>query len=292
MAEILVTGGAGNMGRTLAQALRAKGHSLRILDLPSCDFGFFDGWDRVRIFAGDILDGAFVREAVQGTDWVFHLAAILPPASESDRERTFRVNVEGTRSLAAAVAGAEEGRPSLIFASSVSVYGDTSGITALIPADHPPRPNDLYAESKVEAERVLAASGIPFVNLRISAVVIPTFLDPPEPWPFMAGQRIELVPLSDLVTALARLPETGQRALGRTLILAGGPAWQMTGESYVRKWAEIMDIPMEEMRFLDRPGWLNWYDTRGSQALLDYQKTPPEAFFSDLSKAVAEALEG
>ncbi len=292
MAEILVTGGAGNMGRTLAQALWAKGHSLRILDLPSCDFGFFDGWERVRIHAGDILDGAFVREAVRGADWVFHLAAILPPASEADRRRTFRVNVEGTRSLAEAVAGAGGGsRPRLVFASSVSVYGDTSGTTGLITSDHPPRPNDLYAESKVEAERVLADSGLPFVNLRISAVVIPAFLDPPEPWPFMPGQRIELVPLSDLVTALARLPETGQEALGRTFILAGGPAWQMTGEEYVRRWAEVMDIPMEEMRFLDRPGWLNWYDTRDSQALLDYQKTPPEHFFDDLANAVAEALE-
>jgi len=290
MAEILVTGGAGNMGRTLAQALRSQGHALRILDLPRCDFGFFDGWEKVRIFAGDILDGSFVREAVRGADWVYHLAAILPPASEADRGRTFRVNVEGTRSLAAAIAGSGGASPKLVFASSVSVYGDTSASKELITPDHPPRPNDLYAESKVEAERVLADSGIPFVNLRISAVVIPAFLDPPEPWPFMPGQRIELVPLSDLVTALARLPETGQAALGKTFILAGGPAWQMTGETYVRRWAEIMDIPMEEMRFLDRPGWLNWYDTRDSQALLDYQKTPPELFFADLAQAVAEAM--
>lgn len=291
MAEILVTGGAGNMGRTLAQALRSQGHALRILDLPSCDFGFFDGWQSVRIFAGDILDASFVREAVQGTDWVYHLAAILPPASEADRGRTFRVNVEGTQRLAAAIAGSGRGtRPKLVFASSVSVYGDTSGSLELITPAHPPKPNDIYAESKVEAERVLAETGIPFVNLRISAVVIPAFLDPPEPWPFLPGQRIELVSLSDLVTALARLPATGEVVLGRTFILAGGPAWQMTGEDYVRRWAEIMDIPMEEMRFLDRPGWLNWYDTRDSQALLHYQKTPPEAFFADLAKAVAEAM--
>lgn len=291
MAEILITGGAGNMGRTLAQALRSQGHALRILDLPSCNFGFFDGWERVNIFAGDILDEAFAREAVQGADWVFHLAAILPPASEADRGRTFRVNVEGTRSLAGAIAGAGRGpKPKLVFASSVSVYGDTSGSLKLITPAHPTKPNDVYAESKVEAERVLMTSGIPFVNLRISAVVIPAFLDPPEPWPFQSGQRIELVPLSDLVAALARLPSTGDAALGRTFILAGGPAWQMTGEAYVRKWAEIMDIPMEEMRFLDRPGWLNWYDTRDSQALLDYQKTPPEQFFAELAKAVTEAM--
>ena len=37
MYEILITGGAGNFGRGLAEALREQGHALRILDLPSCE---------------------------------------------------------------------------------------------------------------------------------------------------------------------------------------------------------------------------------------------------------------
>ena len=35
MSEILITGGAGNFGRGLAEALREQGHALRILDLPA-----------------------------------------------------------------------------------------------------------------------------------------------------------------------------------------------------------------------------------------------------------------
>lgn len=289
MGEILITGGAGNLGRSLARALRDLGHGLRIVDLPSCDFGFFDGWGETRIFAGDILDRGFLRKAVDGVDRIVHLAAILPPASEVNRERTFRVNVEGTQSLLDAASLASSRLPTVIFASSVSVYGDTSRFEGRIGPDHPVGPNDWYAQSKVEAEEILKSSGVPYVNLRISAIVIPAFLDPPEPWPFKREQRIELVALSDLVRAMVRLAGM-EKAAGRNLIVAGGQSWQVTGGEYVRAWGDIMDIPLEEMSFLDRPGWLNWYDTRESQALLGYQETALEDFFTELKAAVVEAM--
>lgn len=287
MARILITGGAGNFGRTLAEALRKKGHPLVIMDLPGCDFSMFEGWEETRVFKGDILDTDSLGRALDGVDLVFHLAAILPPASEEDRGRTFRVNVDGTKNLLEACRSA--GSPGVVFASSISVYGDAGRSTDLIGPDDPVRPNDVYAESKVEGERLLIESGLPFVNLRISAIAIPEFLDPPEPWPFQAEQRIELVVLSDLVEAMTSL--AGEKeAFGRTLIIAGGPTWQVTGKDYVRQWGEIMEIPIEEMSFQDKPGWLNWYDTSESQALLSYQKTSLEEFWRQLKEAVDEAL--
>jgi UDP-glucose 4-epimerase len=288
MSEILITGGAGNFGRTLSRALHEQGHSLRILDLPSCDFSFFQKWEKTFIVSGDILENSTLKKAVDGVDMVFHLAAVLPPLSEVDRDRTFRVNVEGTKRLID-VCAASEVSPKFVFASSVSVYGDTSQETELIRPNHPVNPTDWYAESKVEAEQLLMASGLPFVNLRISAISIPAFLDPPEPWPFRPEQRIELVVLSDLVGAMTSLV-AADTFLGDTLIIAGGQSWQVSGRDYVKKWGEIMDIPMADMGFLDRPGWLNWYDTSDSQALLGYQKTSLDVFFGQLESAVKEAL--
>jgi UDP-glucose 4-epimerase len=288
MAEILITGGAGNFGRTLAQAFKRQGHGLRILDLPSCDFSLFDDWENTRIIPGDILDPGSLKEHLEGADWVFHLAAILPPVSETNREITFKVNVDGTRSLLDACASLSK-VPKVVFASSISVYGDTTGEEGVIGPDHPVKPTDWYAESKVEAEKILFTSGLPYVNLRISAIVIPAFLDPPEPWSFMSDQKIELVTLGDLVEAMTSL-ERLEKALNRTLIISGGEKWQMTGESYVNRWCEIMEIPTEEMIYMDRPGWLNWYDSVQSQGLLEYQNTAPEAFFKELEDAVDEAL--
>ena len=289
MADILITGGAGNFGRSLAESLHRQGHSLRIFDLPNCNFDIFQNWEKTQIQIGDILDVSALTKALPGVDLIFHLAAILPPASEVNKERTFKVNVQGTQNVLEACASSG-GKPNLVFASSVSVYGDSSGIHGLIGPDHPVNPDDWYGESKVKAEELLMASGFPLAKLRISGIVIPAFLDPPEPWPFMPKQRIELLALGDLVRAMTALADRKEQAFGQTLILAGGADWQVTGEDYVERWGKSMDIPYEDMIFLDHPGWLNWYETRISQALLNYQKTSMDDFFGDLNKAVQEAL--
>jgi nucleoside-diphosphate-sugar epimerase len=289
MTKILITGGAGNFGRSLACALKDRNVDLRLLDLPSCDFSFCEDWPNARAIPADILQPASLKDALNGVDLVYHLAAILPPASEQNRELTFRVNVEGTQNLVDACTSTGQ-ISSLIFASSVSVYGNTSQEKELIKADHPINPFDWYAESKVKAEQVLMDSGIPFVNLRISGIVIPAFLDPPEPWAYMSDQRIELLSLGDLIKALVNL-EGLKKAKGQTLLMAGGSSWQVTGEEYVRRWGEIMEIPLKEMSFMDQPGWLNWYDTSKSQTLLNYQQTSIDAFYGELKQAVQEALE-
>ena len=288
MSDILITGGAGSFGQLLASMLKEKGHALRIFDLPSCDYDFCSDWQNTTVLKGDILDPESLVTALDGTDLVYHLAAILPPASEINRERTFNVNVEGTRNLLKVCKGLAK-TPGIIFTSSVHVYGDTSKAEKPIGPGHPPSPGDWYAESKVEAEKILFSAGIPYVNLRISGVVVPAFLDPPEPWAFQKDQKIEMICLKDLCFAMAALSDSSD-VFGKTLILAGGKAWQVTGEDYVRRWGDIMEVPFEEMNFLDHPGWFNWYDTQESQRLLGYQNTTLEDFFKELDQAVQEAL--
>jgi len=287
MADVLITGGAGNLGRSLARVLRKEGHSIRIFDLPSCDYSPFNGWEDTRIVQGNILSISDLEEAVKGVDFVFHLAALLPPASEVDRERTFLVNVDGTRNLIEACHRKKE-RPRIAFASSVSVFGDTSLEEPPIGPDHPVNPEDYYGESKVEAERIVSSSLLPYVNLRISGVGVAAFLDPPEPWPFTRGQRIELVFLDDLVRAMVNTISSPD-VHNKTLIIAGGKTWQVRGEEYVRRWGEVMEIPFDEMSFQGSPGWFDWYDTSFSQIALGYQETSLDTFFKRLDEAVKEA---
>ncbi len=285
---ILVTGGAGSMGRGLVRTLSQAGHRVRAFDLPFADFSSLEGLERLEVIRGDITGAREVREAVRDVDAVVHLAAILPPASEEDRERTIRVNVGGTRNLFEAITQEAPGAH-LILSSSVAVYGDTTTGSPPIKVTHPRQALDFYAESKIGAEEIVLVSSLPYTILRISGVAVPAFLAPPEVWPFMREQRMEFVARDDVVRALAASVET-PGARGRIFNIAGGESWRMLGHQYVERFNQVLGLPPEEGRYLLKPGWFDWYDTSEGQAILDYQKTSFPRFLELLRQAIEKAL--
>jgi nucleoside-diphosphate-sugar epimerase len=289
MRRILITGGAGSVGRTLTSALREKGYLVRVFDLPFVDFSGLEGVDGIEVCKGDITDVETVRKAVEGIDIVHHVAALLPPASERSRERTLAVNVEGTRALVEAVQR-QDGRARMIFTSTVATYGDTRADQPPIRVEQPQRPNSLYSESKVAAERIVLGAGIPYTVLRISAIVIPALLDPPE-WPFVADQRMEFISRADVIAALVASVEQ-EAATGKVFNIAGGPTWQMLGHQFIERTFPILGIPIEDAIYPETAHYSDWYDTGESQAVLQYQNTPFPRYLEMLDLAVRQAIDG
>jgi nucleoside-diphosphate-sugar epimerase len=293
MNRVLITGGAGSVGREVALLLAARRHRVLVFDLAGCDFSPLKGAAGVEIVRGDITDRDALQRAAEGIDVALHLAALLPPNSERSREATMAVNVQGTANLIAALESASPDAR-LILSSSVCVYGDTSARRPPIGVSTPLHASDLYAESKIEAERLVMASPLAHTVLRISGISIPAFLAPPPVWPFQADQRIEFVCRSDVVQALAACavgaasaPEAPAR---KVFNIAGGATWRMLGREYVSRFNEVMGLPPEEGRYSERPGYFDWYDTDASQAILGYQQTSFERFLELLDRAIEDAL--
>jgi nucleoside-diphosphate-sugar epimerase len=154
--QILVTGATGAVGPRVVAALCEAGCKVRAfsLDTPPPD-RWPEGVD-TRI--GDITDPEAVQAAMQGVDAVIHLAALLhvvnPPLEL--RSRYEQINVNGTATVVAAARGAGVGR--LVFFSTIAVYGASNG--GVLTEESPLRPDSFYAQTKVDAERiVLAAKG-------------------------------------------------------------------------------------------------------------------------------------
>ena len=288
---ILITGGAGSVGRSLVDCCRADGYTVRVFDLPVCDFTGLEGESGIEVVKGDITNPEHVAAAVQGVSGVLHLAALLPPASEASRARTFAVNVDGTANIVGAMQAAG-GDAVLVFSSSVSTYGDTTAETPPLGVEHPQTALDLYAESKIASERLVRESDLPTVVLRIAGIAVPVLQEPPEVWPFTAEQRLEMVQRDDVVTALYKALTT-PAARGKTLNIAGGPTWQTTGRQYVADLYDIIGVPMEMAAFRnqDEAGWVDWYDTELSQQLLGYQEHSYSTYLDTLRSEVARLLE-
>lgn len=284
--KVLITGGAGILGQKVVQRFVSNGHQARVFDLPQVDYSPFEGMAGVEIVKGDIRDKDIVRQAVEGVDAVLHLAALIPPASERNREVTLAINVGGTSNLLEAI-----GRHSIHFVltSSVATYGDTTKDTPPIRVTHPQVVTDIYSESKIESERVTLASGVPYTIFRIAPIAVPEVMEPPEVWPFMAEQRVEWVNRDDVADALYACTQASE-AVGKIWNIAGGPTWQMLGKQYVATIYEAMGLDPGEARFSSTPGWFDWYDTSESQAVLHYQNTPFPEFIAQLRRAAAEAF--
>jgi len=289
MGTVLVTGGAGSLGKRVAQRLCKEGYTVRVFDLPKMDFTSLEKGKGFEILRGDITRSADVQQAVEGVSAVIHLAALLPPASERRRELTFAVNVEGTTRVAEALKEANPGAP-LVYSSSVSTYGDTTGAKSLITVAHPQQALDIYAESKIATERSLRESYPNAVILRISGISVPSVQSPPEVWPFMAEQRIEFVHRDDVVTALCNAVRV-EEAKGHVFNIAGGATWRTKGKTYVRDYYGLLGVPIEEARFQERPGWCDWYDTNESQRILNYENTSYQAYLDQLRAEIEKMMQ-
>ena len=288
---VLITGGAGSVGRQLVDMFVEAGRPVRVFDLPMMDFSGLEDRDGIEIVRGDITDADGVRAAIEGVDAVLHLAAILPPNSERDHDLTFRINVGGTQNIIAAMESVNpEAR--LVFTSSISTYGDTSSEDPPVRVGHSQSAIDIYADSKIEGEKLIFESSLSnTVSLRIAGILVPAFLEPPSPWPFMEDQRVEMVHRDDVADALhasASAPEAG----GKIFNIGGGPTWQLYGRDYVRDFFEVMGAPVEMATYRETPGWMDWYDTEESQRILGYQNRSYQHYIGEMRAIIREMMEG
>ena len=288
---VLITGGAGSVGRQLVEMFAESGRAVRIFDLPMMDFSGLEGREGIEIVRGDITDADGVRSAVAEADSVLHLAALLPPNSERNRDLTFRVNVGGTQNIIAAMESENPGAR-LVFTSSISTYGDTSAEEPPVRVGHSQSAIDIYADSKIEGEKLIAESSLDnTVVLRIAGISVPAFLEPPNPWPFMEDQRVEMVHRDDVVDALFA-SVSALDAGGRVLNIGGGPSWQLRGHDYVRDFFEVMGAPVEMATYRDTPGWMDWYDTEESQRILGYQNRSNQHYIGEMQAIIQKMMEG
>ena len=277
------------MGRQLAAMFLVEGRPVRIFDLPFMDFTGLEGEPNVEVVKGDITDSESVSEAVHNVGGILHLAALLPPTSERNRDKTFAVNVEGTRSIVEALES-QGSKATLVFTSSISTYGDTSKEPSPITITQPQNAIDIYAESKIAGEKILIESGVNFVILRIASIAVPAFLEPPEPWPFTSAQRVEMVHRDDVADAIKASVDTPE-AVGNVFNIAGGSSWRLTGKDYVEDFFNFMGAPVEMAVYREEPGWNDWYDTAESQKILKYQNRSYE-FYSGEMRSIVEEMMG
>ncbi len=150
--KILVTGGSGFIGSHIVEHYQGKADEIRVLDNLRTGYRKnLDGLD-CKFIDGSITDREVVRKAVQGVDYVFHLAALVSvPESMSKPGECVDINVHGLLNVLEEAAAA--GVKKLVFASSAAVYGDNPSVPKV--ETMVPEPKSPYAITKLDGEYYL-----------------------------------------------------------------------------------------------------------------------------------------
>lgn len=160
--NIVITGGAGFLGRRLAGELLQRA----TLKGPDGRDGSIDRITlvdvvpprplpdpRVVYVTGDIADADLLKRAIDGAASIFHLAAVVSGQAEADFDLGMRINVDATR-LMLDLCRAMGHRPRIVFTSSVAVFG--GDLPETVPDTMAPRPQTSYGAQKAIAELLIA----------------------------------------------------------------------------------------------------------------------------------------
>jgi nucleoside-diphosphate-sugar epimerase len=241
---ILITGAAGRLGYIVAKHCIRVGYKVRAFDLPNVNWSNIRSIKKVEIIKGDITNPDSVARASKNVETVIHLAALLPPNSEIDKDLTNKVNVQGTKNILNVI----DADAAIVFASSVSTYGITFD------------QNFPLTETQIQSTH----------NNYIAPIGVADLLEIPDVIPYRGSQRVEFIYVEDVAYAvkacLNRVHEENE-----IYNIAGGDSWQMTGKDYINKFYSALGVEVKA-NYSDKYTAVDWYDTKKSQ-ILKYQRT-------------------
>lgn len=168
---VALTGASGSMGlESLKQLMEIEEvEKVKVLLLPKAyEKRLYKKWkkiygNRIEAIFGDISVYSDVKRLVEGTDYLFNLAAVIPPKSDHNHAKAYDANVLGPKNIVEALENMEN-PPKFVHISSVAVYGNRNYKHPWGRVGDPLLPSvfDIYAQQKMKAELYVTESKIPY----------------------------------------------------------------------------------------------------------------------------------
>lgn len=308
MCIISVTGASGNMGmEVLKSFLNEDKYELRLLLRKSkkninLARKLSSKHKNIKVFFGSLSEYDVLLSFVQGASYCIHIAAIIPPYSDYHEKETIETNYIGTQNLINAVV--EKGLANtckFIHIGSVAQYGNRTSLHPFGRVGDPLLPSifDVYAASKVKAERVVIESSLSFwVSLRQTGVLYDdilfknmndglmfhTPLNCPIEWVTAKDSAILIKNLVD-ATESGKLEE--EDFYKKVYNIGGGNKMRVSGFETLDEGFRLMGYSVKDV-FL--PEWIAkrnfhcmWFsDSHVLEDLFHFQKTSFREFFDRL----------
>lgn len=150
--SVLVTGAHGFTGSHLCRELVRQGAQVRaFVKNGGILSNLADIRERIQVYSGDITDITSLLTALEGVDYVFNPAAIVPVLeARQSPQSCFQVNILGSFNVG--YAAMKMGVKRMLHISTCHVYGNQLGSEIPMKETIIPKPVDVYSASKYSAE--------------------------------------------------------------------------------------------------------------------------------------------
>ncbi len=233
----LVTGASGFVGSHLVDRLLQENHIVRIIVRKESKLKWIDV-SKVEIFHSDYKDLESLKNAINGIDYIFHVAGVIKAKS---KETYHKGNVEVTKNLLRAVESSDARIKKFVFVSSQAAAGPTPGNLPKT-EDMECNPITTYGKSKLAAEKIVKSYSekIPVTIVRPSAVYGPrdpeillffqTLTKGIQPMIGFREKYVSLVHISDLINGIL-LSAISENSVNQTYFISGerGYSWKEIG---------------------------------------------------------------
>lgn len=261
--NILLTGAAGNVGFETLRFLIKKNYNITVLELNNKKNKnkLKPFKKQIDIIYGSINDQKLIYNLVKDKDVIIHLAAIIPPLADRKPKLTYRVNYLGTKNIIDAIKK-QLNKTYLIFASSISVYGDRVKNSCIKVTDKlKPSVGDYYAKIKIKTETLIKKSNVPYTIFRLSAIMGHPEIDPLM-FHMPLDTKLEIASNIDTGRAFANATCHLKALAGQTFNLGGGPQCRTTYLDFINKMFNIYGLNpkyLKESSFADQNFHCGYY---------------------------------
>ncbi len=287
MMRVLLTGAGGSVGIMTLKALLEDDHQVTVFDVLNFKNKrrLSPYLTKVNVIWGDISDQVILDKIIKDQEVIIHLAAIIPPKADIYPDLAKKVNYHGTLKLIQAIKK-QSVPPYLIFASSISIYGDrTENYWITVNDELKASVGDHYAKLKILTEAKIKEANIDHVIIRLTAI-----MDRPKIDPLMFHMplrtKMEIATSKDTGYAFAQMLKYLNILNNNIYNLGGGKHCRVEYEVFLRKMLDIYGFDtsiLDPLCFATQNFHCGYYlDGDILNDILDFQRDKIEDYYQNV----------
>lgn len=284
MKNILITGAAGTVGKKVIKYLLMEGkYNITAVDLKtSYNKHVLKKYrKRVEIIYADITNDANFEDAVKKSDFVIHLAGIMPPLADLNENLTYKGDYKGTENIVRIL---DFFNPNchLLYASSTTVYGKQDSDTVSINTKINEESLGAFAKNKLNSENIIKEKLKNYSIYRLP-VILCNPIESNFMFSYKANKRFEVVSDEDVGYMFSRAIDKISELNKKTFNVGGGEACITTGSKLnndMLKYYGLTSKYLKTKLFIDKNFYSYIYkDSNKLDDILTYRNDSIDSYF-------------